>query len=158
MQFNPVDPSEMSSGQTAKEFPKLADGTYQFVVASAEERIAKSGNEMIQLVLEHTDQDGRIHKVWDYLVGTESAAWKTYQFCKAANLMAEYEAGRLGENDCTGAIVRATVKLEVSEQYGDRLRVSGYEPSQAARTEAAVAGHAPSSAPAAEISDDDIPF
>ena len=157
MRFSPVDPStlEQTSG---KEFPKLADGTYQFVVSSAEERMSKSGNEMIQLVLEHTDQDGRIHKVWDYLVGTESAAWKTYQFCRSAGLLAEYEAGSLGEADCTGSIVRATVKLEVSEQYGDRLRVVGYEAGPGSGTEAALAGKQPTLAATDQISDDDIPF
>lgn len=157
MRFSPVDPStlEQSSG---KEFVKLADGTYQFVVGSAEERMSKSGNEMIQLVLEHTDQDGRIHKVWDYLVGTENAAWKTYQFCRSAGLLAEYEAGSLGERDCTGSIVRATVKLEASEQYGDRLRVVGYEAGPGSGTEAALGGKQPAPAATPEISDDDIPF
>lgn len=157
MRFNPVDPQQF---EEPKEYSLLDPGTYKFVVAEATEKKSKSGNDMIELVLEHTDADGRTHKVWDYLVGIESAAWKTYQFCKAAGLTAEYHDGSLGDRDCEGKIVEAAVKVEQRDGYPARLKVQSYEgESQQSRTEAAMAGQQPApSGPHQGIDEDDIPF
>jgi hypothetical protein len=106
--------------------PTLHDGTYPATVTKAEEKVSRSGNDMIALTLRVEAPEGGSVLVNDWLIPNEKNMWKVYAFCEAAGLADRYMSGGLSANDCLGACVNVKVKNEFSEQFGEQARVKGY--------------------------------
>lgn len=118
MEFQPKSRQELK--------PTLHDGTYLATVTKAEEKVSRSGNDMIALTLRVEAPGGGTVLVNDWLIPNEKNMWKVYAFCEAAGLSDRYMSGGLYADDCRGACVNVKVRNEVSEQFGEQARVKGY--------------------------------
>lgn len=118
MNFAPKSKQELS--------PTLRDGTYPATVTKAEEKVSRSGNDMIALTLRVEAPEGGSVLVNDWLIPNDKNMWKIHAFCEAAGLSDRYMRGGLDAYDCMGACVNVKVRNEVSEQFGEQARVKGY--------------------------------
>jgi len=114
MQYN-TDVNEMSI--------KINEGPVDYRVHNALEKVSKSGNEMIKLILKVRDEAGNTDYVHDYLVSNNKAKWKIKQFCDSNKL--DFENGVLDPNDCIGQRGTCDVKYEHYNGY-DNLKVKQY--------------------------------
>lgn len=125
----------------------LAVGEYDASVKVAEEKISKSGNEMIELQLE-VYSEGRRVPVFDYLMA-EGFEWKMRHFCESAGL--DYERGEMSDSELIGLSLRVHLGQEKQAGYPMKSKVTDYVP----RLQAGVAtGGAVSESGV----DDDLPF
>jgi hypothetical protein len=104
----------------------LSEGTYSFIIKKAVEKRSKSGNEMIEVVLEVFADDGGSRFVSDYLVSTDKMAWKISHFCKSINLISQYETGRLDVISLVGRQGKASVTIEKNDDYPPRNKIKDY--------------------------------
>ena len=105
--------------------PVLPSGEYDALVGTATDKVSKSDNDMIELVLTVWDHDGNETKVFDYLL--EKIPLKLRHFCIAAGIEDAYNAGELTAELCQGHNV--CVKLKIDEGKGEWPRsnkVVGY--------------------------------
>lgn len=101
-----------------REYPLCAPGIYPFTVKKAQAKMSQGGNEMIALELivlcDHIE-----YTVFDYLVGTETMAWKIRHFCDAVKLDKEYEDDSFDALMCRGRSGFADIgKQEAKEKPG----------------------------------------
>jgi len=101
----------------------INEGTVDYRVHNALEKVSKSGNEMINLILKVRDEAGNTDYVHDYLVSNDKAKWKIKQFCNSNQL--EFEDGVLAPDDCIGQRGTCDVKYEHFNGY-DNLKVKQY--------------------------------
>ncbi len=134
-------------------------GDYDFEVAHAEEKQSGAGNDMIALRLRVYDNEGQFRTVFDYLVGTDGAAYKVRHFAYSVGLGAQYEKGELRADDLEGRTGKAKVciKKDKSKQYPDKNAIADYLPPGAAGNGAAKPGAA-DPRPEPPPFDDEIPF
>jgi hypothetical protein len=109
-----------------KEMDMLPPATYDAVVGRAEEKVSQAGNEMIELVLRVYGPDGATVPVYDYLISSESSAWKIRHFCGSAGL--DYESGELTAEQCLERNVRVILAItqDKKKQYPDKNTVKDY--------------------------------
>lgn len=159
---------------TEKEFNErmlLPAGEYAFEVLNATEGVSKSsGADMITLELLVHATDGGSRKVKSYLVGSEKGRFQVRAFCVSAGILAKYDAGTFGAEDCLGKsgwlrlrVEAGKAKEDGSGNWPDKNSVAGFiaEPSKAkASTAAPSAQPAPKTAPApqSDINEEDVPF
>lgn len=74
------------------------EGDYEFLVESAEDKISKSGNEMIKVLLRIYGKEGQSKEITDYLL--PQMAFKLKHFCKATGLLDKYNNDDLNASDC----------------------------------------------------------
>lgn len=132
MRYNPITPEQANEG--GGDFELLPAGRYKMRVVEAVEKTSKKGNPMLEIVLEcqHPHHD-YTRRVWDYLLGTEEAAWKLRHFADAAGLTDQYETGELSPNDALGCIVEAEIKVvPAKDDYPAKNSVKDYLPREAA--------------------------
>ena len=133
------------------------EGTYDFEVVEAKEKIASSGNDMIALVLEVAGGT----RVYDNLVFHPKAFWRIDEFRTAIGQEVVEEDVDFEAEDCLGAIGRVKLKLGESNTGKTRNEVLQYLPKEAERpTKAATTPPAKSKAknPDLDAEPDDIPF
>ncbi len=140
------------SEQAIREAMLLPAGDYDFEVLDAEDKISKSGNEMIVVKLAVFRANGSRQYVTDFLM--EKLAFKLRHFCYAVGVGDKYESGDLAAEHVKGRAGR--VKIQIEEQ-------EGYPPKNIAKDYIPVvvdAKPAPAAAPKkpAESSDDSVPF
>jgi hypothetical protein len=127
-------------------------GEYGFEVIEAADKTSKSGNEMIELKLKVTNDEGAFIFVNDYLL--ESLSYKLRHAADACGVLEQYETGSLVGNDFISAT--GTLKLKIQKdktgQYADKNVVADYK-----KREGAANGVAPVQA-AAKFIDDTVPF
>ena len=116
MNFNPKTEQEIQS------MGLIEEGSYPFEVIESQDRLSKSGNEMIELKLKIWDSLGRERQCFDYLL--EAMAFKLRHFCEAVGLLDKYEAGNLQAGDCIGR----SGTLELTIQAGKQKPEGGYYP------------------------------
>lgn len=104
MQFTPKTEKQLSEERM------LPAGVYDFEVMKAENKISKSGNEMIKITLRVFAPDGSTLLVDDYLM--EAMQFKLLHFCECAGLMSKYEAGTLEAFDCEGVAGKVNLKQD----------------------------------------------
>lgn len=167
MKFTPKTEQELAEQGLA---PK---GTYPFDVVTAEERVSKtSGRDMIAVEIVFYLPDGGSRKITDYLM--ESVAFKLHSFCKSTGLLAKYNQGNFGAEDCEGRSGYVNIAIEPSKPKEDgsgdwpaKNKVASYssgpdKKSDVATTPKPSARPAPSEAQQANVSDDtgddSIPF
>lgn len=126
----------------------LPPGTYDAVVAAAEEKVSKSGNSMIELVLKVYTNAGT-KNIYDYLVASDGAGWKIRHFCRSAGL--NYETGELDAAQCVDRNVRVELIVKHQAGYSDKNAVTDY----AERANGATPQHTGSTSFGP---DEDIPF
>lgn len=161
MKFAPRSQEELAATAAARElFPK---GIYPFVVLTAEDKISKSGNEMIALKLDVFHGE-RSRWVNDYLL--PSLEFKLAHFAETAGLKDKYESGELTAEDCVGRsghvridIEPATAEFKAKNVVKDYIVPAEEEAQQPIRSGV----KAPAPRPAAPQGDeqqeeDDIPF
>jgi hypothetical protein len=124
----------------------LPEGQYEAVVKRAEEKVSKSGNPMIELIVTCFTVTGAKVDVFDYLLSTDDWAWKVRHFCESAGL--EWAGGSLNDHQCVDRNVRVNLSIKKQAGYPDKNSVADYLP----RPTFAV--NAVNRAP----EDDDIPF
>lgn len=160
MEFNPEDGARRSG------FELLPAGIYDIEVLEAEERVSQKGNQMVALTLTASHPEGYESRVWDYLVSTPAAVFKIRMFCEAADLMKQFDSGRLQATDCIGRRLAARIGVEPGRDgYSDRNTIIDYQApgtktpagisTRPETEESAVAATVPAPAP---ITDDEIPF
>ncbi len=86
------------SEQELQESLVMPKGIYKFEVASAEEAVSKSGNEMIKLQLRIWDKEGKVHILYDYLL--DSLPFKLRHFAEYVGLIEKYNMGGINAEDC----------------------------------------------------------
>lgn len=106
MRFTPLTEQEIYTSLL------LPEGSYNFEVITAKEKISKSGREMIELQLKLWGIDGKEHVIFDYLL--EAMKFKLIHFCEATGLKEKYGNGNLNATDCE----YKTGKVEIIIQSG----------------------------------------
>jgi hypothetical protein len=141
----------------------LPDGDYPFEVASAEDKISSSNNEMIALQLRVFKPDGAARTQRDWLVNSPSAMMqmKIRHFARSCGLMDQYNAGTLDSLTCQGAAGVVKIRSKNDEQYGPQNYVADY----VSESEEAEADPLPKGPTAAQTKaangvaeSDDVPF
>lgn len=137
----------------------LPEGNYGFEVAKAEDKVSKSGNDMIEVNLRVFNTDGGFVFVRDFLM--EKIAYKLRHFAEAAGLLEKYESGEFTAADCEGRIghVKIIIKKDPTGTYPDKNEVRDYVVGDTtAKADAPkVNGHIADKAKQAPL-DDSIPF
>jgi hypothetical protein len=105
MKFTPIPVDELKSSFL------LMEGKYDFEVMSANSKISKSGNDMIELTLKLFGYDGKTHTIFDYLLSTESTLFKLYSFCEATEILDKYNSGDLVAHDCISLCGKAEIGI-----------------------------------------------
>lgn len=159
MRFQPKSKEELATSL----WPK---GEYDCEVIDALDHVSKSsGNQGIKLVVRVFNTAGDTIIVYDYLMATEKALFKTLQFCEATGLMPVYEQGELTPEDCLQRGCRVKLKTESRTGYDDANKIDAYLPPKTGWQEQPAAS-APKETPRRSKSlaspsdpgDDDIPF
>lgn len=114
------------SEKEIKEERLLPEGEYPFQISGGEDKISKSGNEMIQLMVRVFKPDGNFQLVTDYLL--ESMSYKLRHAAEACGLLSKYESGELLGTDFIGKTGHLKLKIQVDKtgQYADKNFVADY--------------------------------
>lgn len=116
MRFTPKTAEELEALNLMK------PGAYAFRVANAEDKVSKSGNEMIKLTLEVFSDAGQTYTVFDHLL--EAMPSKLNAFCKSTKLTDKYSSGRLTSHDC----IDRCGWLEIINKKGNENPQGGFYP------------------------------
>lgn len=111
MRFDPKSESDI------QESSLLPEGEYDFTITGAEEKTSKAGNDMIALSLNVFDEEGRTHKVRDWLLAGDKGARKLRGFCEAVNLLAEYDGGEVTAEMMPEQSGRVKIKINPAGDY-----------------------------------------
>ncbi len=141
MNFTPISKQEIS------EMNLLDEGTYNFIVESADERQSKfDDGTYINLVIKVWDKDNKERVIYDNL--TVKGIGKIQSFCESTGLLDKYDAGNLVAGDCvTKSGVLKLGKMPAKGEYPAKNTVRTYMSSK--EEQASVT---------ADITPDDIPF
>lgn len=104
----------------------LEPGVYDYEVVYAQDKVSKSGNDMIELKLRiFSDRGERL--IHDYLL--EAIAYKLRHFCESAGILSQYEAGSLIAEDCLGKAgkLKLGIQRDKTGAYPDKNTVQDYE-------------------------------
>lgn len=101
MKFTPID------GDINKMKLIFHEGIYMVEVLRQEEKISKSGNEMIEIMVKVHGDDGKTEIIYDWLL-----SYKLKSFCEAANLKEEYAKGEVPGSLVIGRMVPAFITIE----------------------------------------------
>lgn len=104
----------------------LDKGIYPFEIKKATERVSKSGNPMIELILCVWDVNGNEHIIYDYLM--ESIGYKLRHCYYAACAGAIYESGNLNADDLVGkqGLCKIIIREDKTGQYPPKNTVVDY--------------------------------
>lgn len=133
----------------------LPAGEYDFEVVTAEDRISKSGNEMIEVGLLVFAGDAK-RTVKDYLM--EKMAYKLRHYCYAVGLGKEYESGELTAALCVGRTGRVKLKVEEQDGFRPKNAVADYVVGATTDVPQKTAPKLPTASPAAAADPNEPPF
>lgn len=104
----------------------MPEGIYPFDVMSAEAKKSKKGNDMIEMELRVYADDGREHKLLDWLMPV--MGFKLFHFCAYTGLSRQYENGTLNAEDCIGksGYVKIVIQPDKEKKFPDRNSVKDY--------------------------------
>ena len=117
MKFQP------KSADDIKRESLIPTGEYDFEVIKAEDKVSKSGNEMIAIQM-HVFVDGHARPCRDWLM--EKMSYKLRHFCETTGLIGKYDAGEFGSSDCVGRTGKVSIVIKDSEEYGPQNSVKDY--------------------------------
>lgn len=122
-------------------FQLMKEGEYMgFVLSSEDKMSANSGNSMMDMTLRLYDDEGKPHDVRDFLVFTKGMMWKVVHFAQSAQIMKDYEDGKLCSETAMDKRVRVKIEIEpgkeipidklngkaVGSKYPDKNKVADY--------------------------------
>jgi hypothetical protein len=112
----------------SERFHLLKEGIYNAVVTkSIDTQSASSGNPMMDMTVSVYDENGLAHDIRDFLVFTPSMMWRVIHFANSADLMTEYESGKL----CSDCVIERSVKVKVIVEQGSEIpqdKLKGKQP------------------------------
>lgn len=155
MKFQPKSEAEIAAAGL------LPVGEYPFEIVSALDKVSKNGgNEMVELTVKVYDLEGVGHQIFDYLVDTDKAAYKTRHFAEATGLMPNYETGNLPADVMVGrsGYCKLVIRKDKTGEYPDKNQIADYIKPKTGSTAAAAPVARASSAALSKELDDDIPF
>lgn len=120
MNFEPMPKEEMLK------LGLLPKGTYPFVVKAATEKVSKSGNPQIEVLLMVYDERGREHLLYDYL--SPMLESKLRHFCYAIGLGKMSEEGKFDTslvNGCHGEC-KIYIREDKTGQYPPKNAIGDY--------------------------------
>ena len=101
-----------------KEYSILPVGEYEFIVVNLEKTYSKAGSPMGVITLDIITDQGQHSTVKDYLVISESVAWKLSQFFQCVGLQKKGEAlKKMPWNKVVGAEGRVSI---IHESFNDK--------------------------------------
>lgn len=109
MKFTPKSEKEISESRL------IPDGEYPFEVSSADDKVSKAGNDMIELWLRVYLDNGKFVQIPDYLM--EKMEFKLRHACDACGIIDKYESGELDASDFEGK--SGYVKIGTQPANGD---------------------------------------
>lgn len=152
--------------EAAEQFSSVENGTYEVVVATAEQSASKSGTDFLDIRLKIRDDFQQkfrnnliFDKVWINKQTLQYPEWALQRYAKAVKIPEGVEINTIEQflNIIKGKTLKITVKNEQSESNGvtyDNLNIKKMEQSELPPYSGAV-----SSEPAAAKADDlDLPF
>ncbi len=158
----------MSEQQAMQErFQLMKEGEYDAVVTASQDTVsANSGNPMMDMTVTVYDSNGKTHDIRDFLVFTNAMMWKVVHFSNSADIVKEYEEGKLCSEIAIGKRVRVKIKIEegklipvekldgkpIDSKYPDKNKIEDY----VKREDWKPLGHRPVNSTSFE--DDDVPF
>src|SRR3954449_12635173 len=92
------------------------DGWYEALIDTAIEKFSQYDNKMIELSVIVKSREGTERVVRDWVSNSERDAAKLLHICEAADLMDQYNAGKIGQADFPGKHVQ--VKLVTKKRNG----------------------------------------
>lgn len=101
----------------------LAPGIYDFEIESAEDKVSKSGNDMIVVTLKVYGNNRHVY-VTDYLM--EKMAFKLRHACDACGILKAYESGELTSDLFCGKTGKVKLKMEEAGEYPAKNIVVDY--------------------------------
>ncbi|HMH11137.1 MAG TPA: DUF669 domain-containing protein [Candidatus Nitrosopolaris rasttigaisensis] len=109
----------------------MEKGRYKAVIKKQESKTSKSGNPMMEVILEVYDNSGDIHQVKDYWVFSKKMMWKVIHSMEACGLLKEYENKTfqpyMVEEKCVDVMVGIQKGQEIPfDKLGDRPLGSCY--------------------------------
>ena len=132
-------------------------GNYDFEVMAAEEKVSKSGNEMIELRLRVYDAAGNSQTIWDYLL--DNIAYKIAHACETMGLADQYAVGELHAEDFIGKTGKLVLYIRKAENgYAEKNAVADYVNSKATATRSGPDPRKPIPAGGGTDLADEIPF
>ncbi len=147
MKFQPKSADEIAREKL------LPAGDYSFVVSQATEKVSKTGNDMIEVLLRVFKDDGSFVLITDWLM--EKMAHKLRHFCEATNLLEKYEQGTLEAHD----LVEKTGKLKLVIQED---KTGAYDPKNSVKDyivgDATIPTKNAKAGTVGEVIEDQIPF
>lgn len=118
---------EPKTEQQVQEDGLLVAAIYDFEVIGAEDTTSKSGNDMAIAKLLIVDNEGKSHKITDYLVAIESMAYKIRHFADSIGLLPLYEKGDLPASMMIGRTGRCKIIITPAKDgYRAKNTVSDY--------------------------------
>jgi hypothetical protein len=119
MKVTPKTEDELADAQL------LEPGEYSFRVESAQEKVSKANNEMIELNLCVWANDGSTRYVYDWLL--DAVSYKVKHFADAVGLDVMYEAGELTDDACVGRTGKLVLKKKpATNGYPPKNAVADY--------------------------------
>ena len=163
MRVKPITPEQAMEGATG--FEPLRPGDYDFAIFQAEDTQSAKGDDMLKLTLHILLGEGRHRTVFDYVLGTDTWAWKARHLAESIDMVSQYERGELDPDFLEGRMGRLRLKIKpASGQWGAGNQVADYIPrddvgtgQQRVPAIERQAKLAREKAPAGDI-DDEIPF
>jgi hypothetical protein len=102
----------------AERFQLLKEGKYDAVIKASIDKVSvNSGNPMMDMTVSVFDASGKQHDIRDFLVFTPAMMWKVVHFAGSANLLKEYEDGKL----CSEIVVNKRVKVQITVEEGREI-------------------------------------
>lgn len=119
MNFEPKTKEQI---EDAKLWPK---GEYGFEIVEAKEAKSKAGNEMFELRVRVSNDDGASRVLTDYLM--PKRAGKLYSCCAAIGLLDKYRSGVLAHDDFIGGRGKVLLAVEKGKNgYPPRNVIEDY--------------------------------
>lgn len=113
-QYQPMSEQEAM----AERFQLMKEGVYDAVITASKDTVSSnSGNPMMDMMVTVYDEQGKTHDVRDFLVFTKQMMWKVIHFAESANIMNDYEAGKL----CSEIAINKMVKVKVVVEAGNEI-------------------------------------
>lgn len=122
MKFNVLGEEEMK-----KQISKFIEGECDFEVTQAIEKKSSKGNDMIELHLRCTDNNGKSVTVYDYITCV-NMEWKIKLFCDSIGKPEYYTQGEIDAKWVEGMTGRAEVYLQEDKtgQFKPKYVVKNY--------------------------------
>ena len=124
MKFKHLSDEELQKMRTS-----FIPGKSLFIVKTATEKKSKTGNDMIELLLEVIDNGNHSVLIYDYLVSIDKMLWRIKDFCEAIGKIEKYENDTLLPEDCVNTSGECITKFRKGKDgFKDKFVIQEYCP------------------------------